>query len=611
MQTQINSSVKDVDIFSRLKITSKKLRHGLLAVSTLAILSACTTETKPKTDVVKDDTLTATNANKDIYVAFAGGGWRAHTGHTAWMVGLLDNDPDTPPIAAQHMSLDEAFTNVSAISSNSGGSWFNVMLSYSDSFRAGLEKPAAATKYLTDPSAYYINEKTLFNTLSGESLSLLCSVDNEFSNLLAIACMTDLNWDNLIEDIVFGPLSMSNDLAGTSLNGKQAWTDRKTISLAATALTGDVVLGENGFLSGHEKFYYDAPDLGALNIVPVTFGSAAEANVTAPKFFSGGTGSFTLSYGKTGDIITQEEPNNLRGVYADSINVIHAAAGSSAAIGFLSSDTINAKNAAALKLPSGVIWDASYEADDLSVFVNLPDPNGASKAVTRAASPRADINHNAKNRIIKIADGGALDNSGVAHSVMLHQANYRSSVPFEIVAFDNVQKTYSYAPTRVGNSATPVALTQDIGIDLAFLFGYGYTPIAGTNGQDSGMCMEDYCVTTQTNTVSQQIFNSAGLNAPTLWRWASTQTGTSQPCELIYTPYAVQTVANDMMGIKGGYSGTLHSFTANCPSAETAPLKAGHWAAYEDMYAAIQTGLQAENSKGVNYLRTAFKLPTP
>lgn len=596
MLNQIKSSLREDTYPLGFSKAVKHMQSGLLAVSAISILSACASTANQAEPMVKTEVTSASQT----YVAFAGGGWRAHTGHSAWMVGLLDNVPNT-----SNTTLDAAFTNVSGISSNSGGSWFNVMLSYSDNFRAGLEKPSASTQYLTDPTAYYANEKNLYQTLSGVTLSPLCSVANDFSNLLAMACMTNLSWDRLVEGIVFGPLNLSSDLSTITMDGKQAWGSRKTIALAATALSGDVVLARSGFLEGHHEYYYDTPDMGPLEVSPVTF--AGKANIWDPalKFFPGGTGTFDIEYGRTDRNLTNSAPRNNRDLSSGEINVIHAASGSSAALGFLSSKSINEQNNEALADIRLIMsdWKISYEAENLAIYFNLPDPAKSSTVKRSVVRPQADSDINAAGRFIKIGDGGALDNSGVAHSVLAHQQKHPASTPFEIIAFDNVQKTYSYDPNTLEENSVPVSLIKKVGIDLAFLFGEGYTPIAGTN--NSGMCMDKYCVTTKTGSVSQQIFASNALDKAPVWTWSSAGTANSQPCELIYTPYDVTTLDNPMMGVKPGYSGTLHSFTANCPSASTAPFSQADWTAYEDMFNAIQMGLK--QGGGLTHLQAAFK----
>ncbi len=65
-----------------------------------------------------------------VHVAFAGGGWRAHSAHAGWTMSLLNGGSN---------NLKDVFTHVGTVSSNSGGSWFSTMLVYSDSFVTAIE----------------------------------------------------------------------------------------------------------------------------------------------------------------------------------------------------------------------------------------------------------------------------------------------------------------------------------------------------------------------------------------------------------------------------------------------------------------------------------------
>lgn len=74
-----------------------------------------------------------------MHVAFAGGGWRAHTGHAAWTTSLLEDG---------HNTLYQAFASVQTLSSNSGGIWYLSMLAYSNAFNANFDLYADKGGYL-------------------------------------------------------------------------------------------------------------------------------------------------------------------------------------------------------------------------------------------------------------------------------------------------------------------------------------------------------------------------------------------------------------------------------------------------------------------------------
>ena len=94
--------------------------YFLFSFVLILFFTACDTVSKTETTVEE-----ATAANPDVHVAFAGGGWRAHTGHTAWVASLMHynqkNGCTLPSNGGNPACLNSAFGNVFTISGNSGG----------------------------------------------------------------------------------------------------------------------------------------------------------------------------------------------------------------------------------------------------------------------------------------------------------------------------------------------------------------------------------------------------------------------------------------------------------------------------------------------------------
>ena len=107
-------------------------RVAILSATILVLLFETTL--KAQELIHRGETSTTTPDNNKSHIAFAGGGWRAHSAHAGWVIAAL-NESDN--------KLARAFTNIGAISSNSGGSWFNTMLAYSDEFVEAIESPEA------------------------------------------------------------------------------------------------------------------------------------------------------------------------------------------------------------------------------------------------------------------------------------------------------------------------------------------------------------------------------------------------------------------------------------------------------------------------------------
>jgi hypothetical protein len=220
-----------------------------------------------------------------VHVAFAGDGWRAHTGHAAWIMALLNDDK----------KLSEAFQNVGTVSSNSGGSWFSTMLMYSDDFVNAIEALSATTTW-SDTGWLVLQRNDFDNTectdFFGEYAYLECVLDTYTDkDLDGIAF-----WKLIVEKLVFKDYLLEN----VALNSvRQPWAEGKALLLASTLLNNNAVLNKDG--SDHR--YYQAcppPTMPQLDsdsgsnctstqpedVTPVTFSSLpADLSFIAYPFF--------------------------------------------------------------------------------------------------------------------------------------------------------------------------------------------------------------------------------------------------------------------------------------------------------------------------------------
>lgn len=150
----------------------------------------------------------------DIHVAFAGGGWRAHTGHSAWVMSLLTANKNSPggslsSVSGNPKSLESAFSNVKTISANSGGSWFSTMLMYDADFVNEITSSEAMSNWgstdNTNPMQGWLGkQKNYFEAHQG-----ICDTEDPF---LQKICMTmdylsaatiAFSWDDLVKNAVF------------------------------------------------------------------------------------------------------------------------------------------------------------------------------------------------------------------------------------------------------------------------------------------------------------------------------------------------------------------------------------------------------------------------
>lgn len=525
-----------------------------------------------------------------VHVAFAGGGWRAHTGHSGWTMSLLDGGK---------RKLDGAFKNVGTISSNSGGSWFSTMLMYSSDFAKAIEAPNAFDTW--DSTGWLGQQKRIFEKP--------CEGKEWFDRMRCILKHLEKDekdvgyWDKLVEDIVFKDYPIDSTV--TLDKEHLPWAKDKPLLLAATLLTNEVAInGTTKSMNFYQvcpspsKPHWNNEDDGAYcsegktqYVSPVIFSSIPKAetsNIKAPPFLPQvhpdqtpleyNIGYFNRrSQGMIYDTTTLSNP-----IKSDQVPVMIAAAASSAAMGFAGSVGIQKAN------NNISPWTLGHKFEDEALSFELRD--STAKFVDAS---NMQPNEMKDQKLVRIADGGPVDNSGVAQLVKFLQLNNPGD-SFNIVAFDNVEEPYF---------PFPEFKTKPVGGDIAYLFGKDLS-------RNNGFCtkipdMENFCV----DVPHLKIFDdSALLKTKVTWRFPHR---TDADKELIYTAYQVTTVDNSTFGITKGSKGTLHAFTCVWKGAGTGPIFPdidSDFKAYAEMLTFIKTGLKAEQGKGLNYLEKALRL---
>ncbi len=553
-------------------------------ISAMRALFPATSSTSP------DSSLSPIAKPDAVHIAFAGGGWRAHAAHAGWTISLLHNGKKT---------LEDVFTHVGTISSNSGGSWFSTMLVYSDDFVKAIEAPDAINTWSnagSNAAGWLGKQQYHFDQVSSHlsGYKFLAEVFKTYTGSFENA----IYWNKVVTDLVFKDYPISAPLNGT----RQVWAQDKALLLAATMLTNEVVLGQNVEL---DKQYYQAcfsdstPILkgndGAScsglagrspDVTPVTFSSLPNhSTFTSPHFFPalGSHRKFNLGYTETSWLSSPKAENSIaNSLPSDHVPIMVAAAASSAAVGFGASHTVL----------SSKTWEANYLASDEALNFQLEG------SMQHLIANGMTVEELAKKKIVQLADGGPVDNSGVAQIVSFLQQNNQAN-DFNIVAFDNVQELYP-----------PGGSTVNVGTDIAYLFGKG---LSDGNQFCSGSHGKGICVTVP----NLQIFELAPLESKPLLTWSAAAPDDNVSGvvhQLIYTKYSVTTVANPTFAITKGTKGTLHAFTCAWSDADTAPQncpKGGDFKAYAKMLKFINTGLKqpdATGKTGLKYLEEALGL---
>lgn len=502
-----------------------------------------------------------------VHVAFAGGGWRAHTGHAAWTTSLLEGG---------HNTLYQAFANVQTLSSNSGGTWYLSMLAYSEAFNTNFDLYAKKGGYLDQ-------QRQLFDAYDSLAVDIkLCPLLSGqwafYCQLVSLADASGLDWAELVKNIVFKPFGMDEELEATVLSdARQNWATDKSLLMASTLLTDKVVLDSELIL----KVYYDAMltgsvDGGEVDVYPVMFASVEAGKITPP-FLS--AGAIELTYAATDDPIEPLPVNIVDSLSSDGVPVLRAAAASSAAVGASASYGVLRANFEREEL---LLWEAADEFSDLAVSFKLTSP-------LEGGTPKGSPGDVADDKFVRLADGGYVDNAAVAQLVSFLQANDEAS-NFQIVAFDNV--TSLFTPQR-----NPPANPLSVSVNFAILFGEGPTEACS----DSGICVQ---------VPARKVFDvvAPGTFATTkpTWSWTGA-VGAGGPAGLTYTQYNVTTSDNPAFGVKAGSQGVLHVFTCVWPDAGTAPENgASDFDAYQAMFTAIGNGLEFNDNEGLKFLQEAL-----
>lgn len=548
---------------------SLRIRSCLCILGVFALIVACGTV---KPTLTEDPVLTV----GPVHVAMSGGGWRAHSAHAGWTMALL---------GAGQRNLSSAFQNVETISSNSGGSWFSTMLMFSKDFVKDIEAPSAYSTWST--TGWLGKQKNLFDAASCHSLS-----GEEFTLCVFENYATASDWNSVVEKLVFKDYS----LGSTLMNGmRQPWATNKNLLLASSLLTTEVVL--TGSALGDKQYYQGCispsqpspisntgmtcSNGSVPDVTPATFSSIPRGtSYSAPPFLPElgvGSGSLQLNLGYT-ETVWRGTPtlitNSIRNpISNDGVPVMKAAAASSAAGGFAASHHVTQS------------WPESYEGENEAPSFKLTRNN-----VIPVDATNLSLQQLGEQQVVRIADGGPVDNSGVAQLVQFLQQSGQGN-GFNIVAFDNVQEIY------------PTSGPAMAGIDIANLFGENICP----NNQ---FCSGDNCDGTCVTTPPLQIFvKSTFLGTPITWIASTSSTKYAQ--KLIYTKYTVTTIDNPTYGISGNRTGTLHAFTCVWENADTAPENHtldGDFTAYSDMLKFIHAALRQDGAKGLKYLNAAMGL---
>ncbi|MFN0174048.1 MAG: hypothetical protein ACKVU0_05320 [Saprospiraceae bacterium] len=549
--------------------------------------------------------------NSDIHVAFAGGGWRAHTGHAAWVMSLLQsneaNGCTLSGTSGNPDCLKAAFSNVKTISGNSGGSWFSTMLMYDPDFVNEITSKNAVEDWGSTDSGnpnqgWLGKQQNYFASFSPNCGSkhgadyLECILENYFSPSVILPTP---NWSQFVQGLVYKGYNWQ---AYRNLNSNThlPWAKDKTLLMAGTWLTNAVVLNDNNDFSD-ELFYQACPSPNGIktdgddgswcldrpngqkistpDVLPVTFSSLAENDSTliAPAFIGTQATLFNLEYsGAYAFSTTPTKSNTLQSGNnkTDHVPVMWASAASSAAAGYVASYTVSSQESEH--------WAFAYHARNLALGFKVPNGTNQVAFVPDDTLDNISLDDLSTDRVIRVADGGALDNSGITQLIQYLQIN-KKDTNFVIVAFDDIQINDASDRTKYPSS------------DISYMF---------VGAPDSGVCVQSVCV--QVPELTMVALDPTASTPFTKHTWTVVgPNGQPTSDSLHYYIYKVQTVANPQININGGSKGTLHIFASEFGCADTAPENNNDFPCYNGMLETFGPTLLKKPNNGTS-AKTGF-----
>jgi len=518
-----------------------------------------------------------------VYLAFSGGGWHSHTAMAGWLAGMLEASKEQD---CDYKDLNDIFHNVSAIAANSGGSWFMTQLAWSNDFRVGLESNYATwatdgflgqTEYLffgegTEPVPADLCER---ETAPGSSAAFTdpCeySLFEESCIISGLTGSESLNWQELVEGVVYCPYNMNNTLDAVALSdtgSRQTWSGGKDL-LVASALLADTVVLEAW--DSYNELYNLEPDSGQFILeqvfTPLYF-SSIDSGRSAPALL--GEGDMTAEYGEysywEGDYVWSN-PQSFSATTSADVSVIEATVASSAAAAAVASQ--QALSQAGYGSLSG---ELSYYGADLAPSVRFTDaglifPGGVRPANRETLSDE---------RYARTADGGYVDNTAVGYLLRHMADNGPLEEGFEVVLFMNNTSDTNRA---VGGHDLPESVAVLFGVESS-----APEPI-DCGPKQSAFC-SGFCVCVPKNTIFE-LDTEDGGGTSEIWSHSAASPSTAKPTDevaLRYLTIDVKTVEEGLFGLPDAVSGTLHLFTNEHFNSSAMPSTQEIQNSYKDVY---------------------------
>lgn len=517
-------------------------------------------------------------------LSVSGGGWNSMSNLAGAMAGSIDRLESL----GLERKIDSILKGYDYISGNSGGTWFLTSLGFLEQYQDSLENRTKADSYNT--TGFNKKVKRAF-----DSIGYLGGI-NRTASVAGMLLQFGRNWGDFIEKTVYEQISDQAVLETSFLQANLAdWALDKNI-IFAIALTKNSNLDSSGKeVSKSEQF--DGPPIIQQGLfMDKIFASYDPSGSALKKYNESNFVPFSIEINSSGESIyrTTSKQKSLSINYSNNKKrgpspqiMIFPEKGSANSIKAISPSLASSAAVAALAFPATVGEKskgeeadelqkqaahalgnlAAYEFRSLAPIISF-DEQGISQInqePTPAYSFKDTLNTIARSGYIRTADGGYLDNTSVAYNLSsaFNNGSIDEKNSFELSLFQNNSSPISDLVNIKGQNNSFALFPSD----LAALF--------GLDDDQRSASVDDVKVHPESGlwTLSSQVFNSHSLTESDLtpiWSWNEKDGGDIQ---LVHYTVDVETVSNDVYGIKPGVKGKFNIYLSLNPSSDAIPFK--------------------------------------
>jgi hypothetical protein len=536
-------------------------------------------------------------------LSLAGGGIKAMAADAGLFAGLLQH------FSSEGMSvtIGDLLSKVSAVSANSGSSWFTDLLAYSTEFENSLTNYSdffSPEGYMGELKTAYYNYATApGNDINEVIVAILNAVGDlagmNLAQLYGLLANSSIDWNEFLSNVIFQPDNSTQLLQSVNFHSDHSL---RTDSLPSQSLIFQSSISSNdAAINKYESFLgvttnetvYTITNAGAnpfgdtyIFIPAVITSLGSEADISAPALPSISAGSLNVTYSTYDTTFGSHSATTVLANFDfDGLSAFLATSASSAALSAVSSGGVYNSE--------GVVLSALLnEVQNISPLVQVNNANRTSTASDPASgilngdtTPAFLVTQG--NSLLRLADGAYIDNTSVTSGLSYLQANSDLS-NFTVTAltyFDGVDLELVKINPDYSN----------IGSEAAVLF----------TGSDQYQSYSVGNFSVNLSHPSAAVFDSTkttGLDKP-IWEYVG-----SNGFKLEYFQLGVTTADNNMMGIAPHEHGTLNLWLVTTTATALPSLDQASWAQYADLFEQMIDGLQSANNGHIGADLLAYSL---